>query len=129
MTPVFHAQVKKGSLYFDESSKFAAFLAGMEGQRVNVTVQKPGRPRSNQENRYYWGVVIKTLSDHTGYSDDEMHDALRMLFLKDHTESIPTIRSTAALTTVEFEEYMTKIRAWASQELSVYVPEPNEVEA
>jgi len=35
-------------------------------------------------------------------------------------------KSTAELTTKEFEEYTTSIRQWASQELGVYIPTPNE---
>jgi hypothetical protein len=28
---------------------------------------------------------------------------------------------------VEFEEYCSNIRKWASQELNIYIPKPNEV--
>jgi hypothetical protein len=68
------------------------------------------------------------LCEATGYFDDEMHDALRILFLKDMTREVPTIKSTASLTTIEFEEYLTKIREWTSRVLNCYIPEPNEVE-
>jgi hypothetical protein len=38
----------------------------------------------------------------------------------------PTVRSTSDLSTIEFEEYCSKIRMWASKELGVYIPSPNE---
>ena len=37
--------------------------------------------RSNQENRYYWKIVVKTLADELGYTGDEMHDILREMFM------------------------------------------------
>ena len=129
MNPVFFGRVEKGKLVLKLQDRFNDYLRSLEGQEVQVVVGKPRKPRSNQENRYYWGVVIKLLSEHTGYSEDEMHDALRMLFLTDKTSKMPTLKSTALLSTVEFEEYMSQIRMWASTELQVYVPEPNEVEA
>lgn len=117
----------KGKLLLEDREYFDNHIRSLDGD-VQVIVRKPIKQRSNQENRYYWGVVVKLLSEHTGYSDDEMHDALRMLFLKDHAEGLPTLKSTASLSTVDFEDYMSKVRQWASQELQVYVPEPNEVE-
>lgn len=127
MTPTFRAKVVKGKLLLEDREYFDNHIRSLDGD-VQVIVRKPIKQRSNQENRYYWGVVVKLLSEHTGYSDDEMHDALRMLFLKDHAEGLPTLKSTASLSTVDFEDYMSKVRQWASQELQVYVPEPNEVE-
>lgn len=128
MNKIFYGKVDDGKLILQNPDDFKKHLSALEGQEVQAIVRKPIRHRSNQQNRYYFGVVIKTLSDHTGYSDDEMHDALRMLFLKDHSDTLPTIRSTASLSTTEFETYMTQIREWAARELSLSIPEPNEVE-
>lgn len=127
MNPIFIGKITKGKLHLQDRQKFDNYILGLEGD-VQIVVGKIKKQRSNNENRYYWGVVVKLLSEMTGYTDDEMHDALRMLFLLDRDKTIPTLRSTASLTTVEFENYMTNIREWASREMNCYIPEPNEVE-
>lgn len=83
--------------------------------------------RSISQNNYYWGVVIKIVGDELGYLPEEIHDALRIKFLTIHTDKLPTVKSTVKLSTKEFEEYLEKIRRWASEELSICLPLPNEV--
>lgn len=128
ISPVFIGKVSGGKLTLNNPSGFDGYLLSLGEREVQLVVGRIRKPRSNQENRYYWGVVITLLSEATGYTEDEMHDALRMLFLRDNEKSIPTLKSTAALSTLEFEEYLSKIRVWASQEIDCYIPEPNEVE-
>jgi len=67
------------------------------------------------------------LSDEIGYSDEEMHDALKWKFLQKQGK-IPTTRSTSDLSTVEYEDFLSKVRMWASSDLGLYIPTPNEVE-
>lgn len=90
--------------------------------------------RSNNQNRYYWGVVLPTLSEHTGFTINEAHEVMKYRFLKgwktvktnkDYME-VEYIRSTTDLDTKSFEEYMTKVREFASIGLSCWIPEPNE---
>lgn len=97
------------------------------------TVHK--KQRTDRENRAYWGIIVQTLSDEIGYSPEEMHDALKRLFLTEIKEvrgrdgkrvEIAYTRSTASLETFQFEDYCSKIRTWASCELGVYLPLPNE---
>ena len=128
MNPIFLGRIDKGKLILPLQDQFDTYLLTLEGLEVEVIVRKPKKPRSKQENRYYWGVVIKLLSEATGYNQDEMHEALRMLFLVDRSDLIPTLKSTAFLTVEEFEEYLSTIRMWASQSLNCYIPLPNEVE-
>jgi hypothetical protein len=103
-------------------------VRSLEGKEIELSIGPRVKHRSNNQNRYYHGVVIQLISEHTGYTPDETHDAMRMLFLRDDSRAVPTLRSTTDLSTVEFEEYMKNIREWASKELDVWVPEPNEVE-
>lgn len=92
--------------------------------------------RSGQQNRYYWGVVIELLSEHTGFDREEMHEVLKHKFLrktvwihkKDGVEEQSVItKTTTSLTTKMFEEYLSQIRQWASADLGLFLPEPNEV--
>jgi hypothetical protein len=58
-----------------------------------------------------------------------MHEALKFKFLQDKTDTnLPTVKSTASLSTVEFEVYLDNVRQWAATDLSCSIPLPNEVE-
>ena len=94
-----------------------------------------GKQRSNPENRYYWGVVVQILAEELGYFKDEMHEILKRKFLTEHVLlrnkgkeiAAERNRSTAELSTKEMEDFLSQIRIWASSELSIFIPEPNEV--
>ena len=117
----------EGRLSFDDSAAFAKLRGLLRGRQVQVSIEPRRKPRSLQENGYYWGVVIPLLCEWSGYSSDEMHDALRDKFLCEYSENLGLlkIKSTAALSTVEFEKYLSDIRQWASEQ-GVFIPLPNE---
>lgn len=94
-----------------------------------------GKNRSTPQNKYYWSVVVKILSEETGYTTDEIHEIIKYKFLSERKlfrehKGLQTFawiaKSTTILDTKEFEELMTKIREWASQVLGIWIPEPNE---
>ena len=95
---------------------------------------KKKQNRSEQQNNYYWGVVIELMCETTGNNQDDMHEIMRMMFLKeqkdlvtiDGTINITTSRSTTSLKKKEFEDYLSKIREFASTNLDCYIPTPNE---
>lgn len=128
ISPIFLGDIKNGKLKLQRPDRFDNYLLTLDGLPVEVVISKIKKPRSRKENRYYWGVVIILLCDVTGYSDEEMHEALKIKFLMDNSRAIPTVKSTALLTTIEFENYLDKIRLWAAQELSCIIPSPNEVD-
>lgn len=90
--------------------------------------------RTTPENNYYFGVVVKILSDELGYTVMEIHEILKQRFLseiiflktKNGVKEISISKSTTLLKTIEFEEYLSSIREFASMELSIYIPLPNE---
>lgn len=128
MFPVFLATIQKGRLVFNNPEGFEKYLWKLNNKSVDVVVRLPRKNRSNPQNRYMWGVVYELLSESTGYTPSEIHDAMRMLFLQDNLRKIPTLRSTTELTTIEMENYLEQIRQWAAQELNCIIPLPNEVE-
>ena len=127
MKKIFKAKAQKGQIVVEEPREYSLLLWSLNDKDLEVTIAKPTRKRSNPQNGYYHGVVLKLLSDYTGYTQSEMHDAMRIKFLTEHGNFCDTIKSTTSLTTMQFEDYMSQIRTWASSELSVYIPEPNEI--
>lgn len=97
------------------------------------TCGRGGKPRSQSENKYYWAVVIKIISDETGNDPESVHNALKTLFLpREYVQigekEVETPKSTKDLTTSEMEDYLLRCRIFASEELSIQIPLPNESE-
>lgn len=129
VTPRFAARVDRtGNLHLVDRHGFARHVRTFAGRDVDVIVRHPKRHRSDRQNRFYWSVVIGLTAEHCGYLPEEMHDAwkLRLLRREDPDHPMPTLRSTADLTTQEFEDYIAQIRIIAATELDVQIPEPNE---
>lgn len=127
ISPVFTGKVEKGKLVLMNPEMFEAHVRSLEGD-VTLTIKRRRKDRSNEQNKYYWGVVVKILGDSFGYLPEEMHEALKLKFLLVEDRPLKTVKSTAGLSTVEFEDLMTKIRMWAQTEHNIYIPLPNEVE-
>lgn len=126
------AIVKDGQLKLEDRNSFKDQLKLLEGKEVDVTIAIHKKRRSNNQNRYYWGVVVKILCDELGYMPDELHDAIKYKFLAKNIdlkgEKLPVLGSTNKLNTAQFEDLMAKVRAWASRDLQIFIPEPNEIE-
>jgi len=107
-------------------------IALLEGEEIELSIGKPEKIRSNPQNRYFHSVIVKGISDHTGYEKAEVKEMIRMKFLsydiKVGEEIVKVGKSTASLTTSEFEDLNSECRRWASQVMDLYLAEPNEVE-
>lgn len=125
--PIFPGRFDSGA-FIPDSPRYHAALAKLHGKRGTVEISAEKKRRSLNQNNYYWGEVIEMLSEYTGYTPNEMHDALRWKFLRKQTPTgLDFPRSTSALTTSEFEDYLSQIRVWAAQDLNCPIPLPNEV--
>jgi hypothetical protein len=112
-----------------DGKRWEAVKTFLEGQEVEITIGRRRKRRSLAQNSYYWGVVVEAIAEAAGYSTaEEAHDALRLHFLEKHRDGqMPTIRSTAELTTVEFEDYVAKCRQLGAEMFGIYIPDPLEV--
>ena len=93
--------------------------------------------RTIKQNEYYHGVVIPLVRSglyDLGYnlSPIEVHEFLKDRFLKKQIlcEISWTYQSaegsTKALTTKEFQSFISEIQQWSAEYLNVYVNDPNE---
>jgi hypothetical protein len=125
--PQFYGSIEKGKLTLNDRNAFDRYINFLSDGFYIMTVKKFKRNRSNQQNKYYWGGIIPTLQNYFGFnSPEEMHEAIKLQFLVDRTGKLPTIGSTAKMSTVEFEDFAKRIREWASIEYGVYIGLPNE---
>lgn len=131
ITPLFFGTVNNGKLTLENSLKFMAHLLTMEGKEVSIAVQKREYGRSNQENAYYWSVIVRMVSDEMAILPEQAHEFLKSLFLKIGVEvngkRYEITRSTASLSIGEFEEYAEQCRQWSANELNCPIPLPNEI--
>ena len=100
------------------------------GAQVEILIQEPKTDRSTQQNKYYWAVVLKHISDYTGYEPEEVHDEMKKMFNPVPSKFNPEETfggSTTRLTTGEFSDYIEKICMWAAVTFQIVIPEANEV--
>ena len=71
-------------------------------KKWEVTIEPYKKSRSSEANRYYWGVVVRTLSQHCGYTESEMHDELLGSYfgwekrqVRGHVREFPRRRTTS----------------------------------
>lgn len=106
------------------------------GKRFKIKVERRYKKRSEQQSRYYWGVVIPLIRERlkdlgNEFSSQDTHEALKAKFNTGEIKNESGVQeefvlSTAKLRTVEFMEYLDKIQRWANEFLGLVIPLPNE---
>lgn len=129
----YRGMVSKGRFVPDDPKGFKAAFYHNEGKQIVVTVKRWRPQRTNPQNKWYWSVIVGMIADYMGEDDPEVvHNLLRQKFLyrivEIGGEKEKALISTPTLTTAEFSEYCEKIRRWSAQFLSLYIPDPGEME-
>ena len=96
-----------------------------------VTIGRYAKRRSDQQNRYLWGVAYKALQDATGQPAEDWHTYM----LGEHfgweeielfgKKKIRPQRRSSKLTTMEFMDFVEFIQRRAAEN-GLYIPDPNE---
>lgn len=123
-----------GKLTIRNQAAFKQRLRRAKDGEVVVTVERKQSRRSLAQNAYLWGVVYQLLSDHTGYTVEELHEWAKMKFIPKHValadangevkDDLVIGGSTAKLNKVQFGEYVENIRQFAVNELDCIIPDP-----
>ena len=130
MRKIHRAKIEKGRIEYSEPWAITKALSVLEGQKVDITISKhkKARPqRSSEQNKYYWGAVINLLEDF-GNEPQDIHNALKMKFLAEPKNGLWFAPSTTDLDIAKMEEYLRQVREWASMEMGIYIPLPNEID-
>lgn len=137
--PVFEGDIVEKKLkLFDHVKKAMAlwYSTFPNGTKVDITIRKHREKRSNEQNAYYWGVVVPILADYFGHDNPEdMHEDLKLKFnpMKSKIDKDKTIGGTTTkLSTVDFysaeTSYIERICRWAASDYSIYIPPPKKIE-
>ena len=125
----FKTKVVNGDILISDSAReYVKTLP--EDSAIELSIKPYKLTRSDRQHRYYFGVVITTISNDTGYTKEEVHQIMKQKFLWQVTEFngkfYETSKSTTNLTTSEMELYLRNIREFANIELGIFVRLPNE---
>lgn len=125
-----------GRLNLRNRKALAKRLASWKDGEVTVRIERAHATRSLPQNAWYWGCILALLSEHTGYTVDEMHDVCKAKFipkrlaLQDGNGEIQGEYviggTTTRLNKIQFGEYCEAIRSWAAQDLGCVIPDPHE---
>ena len=108
----FGCKINNGKMFIIDRNSFDSAIEKLEGNYY-IELKESG-VRSTQQNNYYWKIV-NLLADDIGYTDQEMHQAI-----KDHFK----IQSTKHLSTSEFSKLIEKINRWAAITFNIVIPDP-----
>lgn len=130
--------IENGITGFEESIQSAIKLH--EGKRVKITIEEFKSPRSNKQNRYWWGVCIPILrdifidfrepGDDTDYNNPENVHYMAKLHIWHLYKSVPfmsgqtlIVLPSPKVNTKEWNDLMIKTQQWAA-ERGYQIPDP-----
>jgi hypothetical protein len=126
------AQIREGRLVLDDRPAFETEIRDQPDGPVCVRVW---RPHSRRSDRYYFGVVLAHISETTGYTVAEAHDAMkRECNPKIETrvdrdglvvDTRVTGGSTTELADADMSAYIDRVRQFAAERLGVNIPDPD----
>lgn len=136
MTRINHrwrCEFKGGKPVLEDPERFRKDCLELEGKVGYLSLLPWRKFKSNNQNKYYRGVVVKRFADYWGGTNEEAHQALSRehLSVQPGNPEMPSyIKSTANMewSAVEFEDYMEFLRRWAAEEFGIYIELPNEVD-
>lgn len=99
-----------------------------------VTIEPWKKRRTQSQLALYWlwlDLVVQHIHEHSGQDKDDVHEALKAKFLPARVVELDgqpyEIRSTKKLSTAEMADYTDKVYAWATSELGLLLPLPEEL--
>ena len=131
--------VRNGRIPHEVSEAVRDALRRMNGKRVVISVRKHVKKRSNPQNAYLWGVVVKACHQIMVDAGNDVTPEDTFRFLKEFVggsifavvictpdgKRRTMIRSSTTLDTQEMEDFLERCRVWAAEN-GVVVPLPNE---
>jgi hypothetical protein len=117
-----------------EAARLSAYLRTLPAGRV-VTVAVSDK-RSDRASAYYWGVVVKLASEHTGMEPEDLHDEFCARFLTrrqievvdyatGEAEQVTVPGRSSSLSVRDFYEFVERVRQFLAEHLDVVTPDPD----
>lgn len=112
MDRVFQAKKEAGKFVWLDQSLMAEYIQSLQDGLYGLVIKNQYKGRSNQQNRYLFGVVYKLIADETGHTPEEIHEHMRWRFLRKYGGKLETVRSTTSLSTRDYSPHRRAASAW-----------------
>lgn len=134
----YYSDAKDGHVGKKAQQEIGHLLEHLEGKRVRIRINVVRRQRSNQQNRYYWGVIVKAakigVEEMWGreIASEDAHELLKQrcngadIVNQQTGEILRFGQTTTELNKLEAEDYYEKCRQWILEWFNITVPLPNE---
>lgn len=125
-----------GTFHLHNRKAFIDWSKQYPGKDVAIRFERKSSKRSDPQNRYYWGCVVREVCvrlrqlGHQWITDEDCHEFLKLKFnfeqiVGEGGEVMELPKSTTGLTKTEFGEYIDRVRMWAADFLGINIPDPN----
>lgn len=125
MSRIIYGRIKKGGKIEVQRFYIKEFLE-WEGE---IELAKVESGKTLQQLRYLWGVVYKLVSEHTGFTPEEVSEVYKKRFLSYKKlyrgKWYPFTKGLSELKKTEMAEYVDKVIKHAQEELEIIIPEPD----
>jgi hypothetical protein len=108
-------------------------MTAVPGKQLKVTIQVATKRRSDEQNRYLWGVVYPTILQSSeelgGWSAEDLHEYfLGEIYGWDTLagfgrKRLRPIRRSSGMSTVEFNDFISQIQQRMAEQ-GVFIPDP-----
>ena len=130
-------KLDNGQLKLVNKAEMLKFAQSLNCNEFTFTLEKKRNKRSNEQNKYYWGVVVPLvklgLTELGNLVDTEStHDFIKSEFNykeivnKDTGEVKKLPNSTTQLTKSEFSEMIERVKQWSAEWCNIYIPDAGE---
>ena len=107
-----YGRVVANKIELYDTYTYNKYIASLDGE-IEIIIRPLQASKTSAQDAYYRGVVIKLLSEHTGYTKEEMHKVCMEQY---------DIESTANLSKQEYSDYISSTIRWAVTVLDCYIP-------
>ena len=130
-------RLDNGVLKLVNKAEMLKFAISLNCKEFTFTLEKKRNKRSNEQNRYYWGVVVPLVKQgltELGYlvSIESTHDFIKSEFNykeivnKDTGEVKRLPNTTTQLSKTEFSDMIERIKQWSAEWCGIYIPDTGE---
>lgn len=130
-------KLDNGNLKLVNKAEMLKFALSLNCKEFLFTLEKKRSKRSNQQNKYYWGVVVPLVKQgliDLGYNVDteSTHDFIKSEFnykeiVNENTGEVKKIpNTTTQLNKSEFSEMIERIKIFSAEWFGIYIPDAGE---
>jgi len=129
----------KGRFMHRDPDGFELYMIQFEdGKEMQIEIKPFSKRRTSKQpgeitnfNGYYWKFIVRAVADEMGeLNQDYVHGLIQVSTgnFKVSSKGDKIILGTNKMTGSEFADYCSRARMWASQELGLFIAEPNQTE-